>query len=303
MLYLKNMLKNDPTNEGLMYSLAERSLYGNKRDLAYRLLKLLKGSKDKVIRSKAYFLSYKIAKEDYFYLLQDHKIEEAKKLYKELQGLYHTILSEHMYEDKNLVMLYKEALFLNDQKSYYKLTKQLIINYPNNIEYLENGYYLAYKFKKYKRALQYIDKLIVLDKKRVLKWKDAKYFMLYNHISLKKAKDYLMKEAKGSNLWMEKFAEFYLAQKSYKDASKLYMKLFKQSTTHKEEIYYWIHAMNALQAGNYMSDAVTLGSRYEKSFYKERKVGSYLLKLYMAANEPQKARKLAKAILQLRRKK
>ena len=67
MLYLKNMLKNDPSNESLMLLLASQSLRSGKKDLAYKLLELLHNSKDKTVRYKAFRESYILAKEDYFY--------------------------------------------------------------------------------------------------------------------------------------------------------------------------------------------------------------------------------------------
>jgi len=303
MLYLQNMVDHDPKNEKLMFNLAKHSLSGNKRDLAYRLLQLLKNSKNKTIKSKSYQLSYQIAKEDYFYLLEDHKTKDAQKLYKDLKNLYKHIVNEQMYSNDDLEKLYKEALFLKDTHAIYMFTQKLITKEPNNIKYLKNGYYLAFKYKNYKKALSYLDKLIMLDTKQNQEWKEAKYFILYNHISLQEAKKFLIQEATISKIWLEKLASFYLANKNYKEASQVYMTLFKNATNDTQKFHFWIKAMDILRAGNDMQGASDLGAKYQNEFFHNKEARIYLLKLYIAANDQKRANLLARKILQVRKQK
>jgi len=67
MLYLENMLDNDPTNEALMLGLAEQSLRSGKRDLSLRLVELLHDTKDSETKKKVFVLTYNLLKEDYFF--------------------------------------------------------------------------------------------------------------------------------------------------------------------------------------------------------------------------------------------
>jgi hypothetical protein len=302
MLYLQNMLANDPTNEQLMLNLAQQSLRGNKRDLAYRLLKLLKKSKKTDIRQKAYQLSYEIAKEDYFYLLHDKKNGEAEKLFQELQALNRYIILKHYYKQDNLAELYKEAVFAKNDTLAYNILKQLLQKEPYNIKYIEDIYYLALNLHKYTEALHYSEQLSRYDIANTKKWKEAEYFILYKYISKKKAEDFLMQEAKHSLLWLERLAQLQLGQKFYKASSHSYMQLFQRSKNYNKKVHYWLMAMKVLQQGNYLKEATKIGRKYQKKFLQNREVRIYLLKLYLANNDAKSADNLAKQILKLKLK-
>jgi len=301
MLYLQNMLKNDPDNEELMYNLAKQSLKGKNRDLAYRLLKLLRKSKDRLIREEAYHLSYKILKENYYYLLQQGKKDEASKLLEEMRQLNHYI-ALHTTETDALEKLYNESIFLEDKLTAY-YTLQKILQKKASLEHLRSAYYLANELHRYDAALRYLDLLIEKDKEHQEEWKNAKYYTLYNHKSPKVAQKFLEKEAKRSQQWKEKLAAFYLTQKRYKASAQSYMELFSQTKDHKLRQKYWLKALEVLQAGNYLQEACELGSKYQKEFLESKRVRLYLLKLYLAANDLQRANELATDILKLKEEK
>jgi len=302
MLYLQNMLANDPQNEQLMLNLAKQSLRGEKRDLAYRLLKLLKRSKEKKIRKEAYLLSYKIAKEDYFYLLKDKKNIEAKKLYKELYALNLFIILNHFYTKDDIEQIYKEALFVKNDTMAYKFLTKLLQHDPYNLEYLQDAYYLAINLHKYNDAISLSERLAIYDMRHRQKWKEAKYFLLYHYVSKEKAQYYLMDEAKHSLLWLERLAQAQLAQKLYKASSYSYMQLFQKSKTYAKKQKYWLMAMKVLQQGGYLRDATKIARKYQNSFLQSQKVRIYLLKLYLASNDAKSANNLAKQILKLKLK-
>jgi len=300
MLYLRNMLKNDPNNEKLMLTLAKQSLRGEKRDLAYRLLKLLKKSKNLKIRNEAYLLSYKIAKEDYYYLLEDKKEREALSLFKELQELNRYIVTQHIY--KNTKQRYKESLFLKQPDLTYKLLQELLNKEPLNISYLKNAYALAMQFHHYQKALQYLQKLIQIDKEKSFYWKKAKYYLLENYFPSKQLLTWLEIEAKNSNYWHEQLALFYLQQKRYKTASKHYMQLFLKASNKEQKEEYWIKAIESLLAGNLLKEAKQLAIKYQKEFIKSKKARLLLLKLFLATNDLKQANKIAKTILYMKLK-
>ncbi len=301
MLYLKNMLKNDPDNEELMFNLAKQSLRGNKRDLAYRLLMLLKSSKNKEMQKKAYTLSYKIAKEDYYYLLKDKKYAEAKKLLKEMRELNRFIILHHFYSQTDLEQLYNESLFLQDKKSAYYLVQKLLLQNPKT-EYLQTAYYLANELHHYDAALNYLDMLIQKDSQHKRKWQEAKYYILYHYKSPQLAQAFLEQEAQHSSYWSEKLSKFYLGNKRYKEAADNYMKLFSKSSSYKQRLHYWMQALKSLQAGNLLKEASRLAAKYQKKFIGNKKARIYLLKLYLAANDLKRANQLAKDILKLKQR-
>jgi len=297
MLYLKNLLKNDPENEFLMYTLAEQSLRSGKKDLSFRLLGLLLKSKDEDMRIKSYYLSYQLAKEDYFYLIDKQKKLKADEKYRELQVFFNEIISQKFYPKDNLMELYKEAIFLKDTKNSYKIIKLLIYQDKSNVELVEDAYHISIKLKQFKDSIYYIDKLVDLDKKNTHKWNELKYYLIVKHYSFEKAEKLLKLYAQDSLFWKDKLGSFYLQNKKYILASKSYMKLFKSAQSQEEKIKLWKKAITYLNYGKYTQRAVDLAYKYEKYFYKNKGARIFLLRLYLSLGKLTRASNLSKRIL------
>lgn len=303
MLYLKNMLKNDPSNEALMLALAKQSTKADKRDLSFRLLSLLKNSKDMDIRRESYLLSYKIAKQDYFYFKEKHDKVNGQKLYAKMQSLFKVIVTHHYYPVNKSEFYYKDALLLNDMPSAYTLTKERLDEKPDNIEILKDAYYLSYQLKKYDDSIYYLQKLESIDTKHKRKWMDEQYFVLINTAPYDKAQKYMLNKAEFSPYWRERLAEFYLGQKEYTKAANVYMTLFDKAETKHEQRKLWLKAIDTLRSGNRLKDAVRLGYRYENYFFYDKRARIALLKLYISANDLKKANRLSQKILKIKKSK
>ncbi len=300
-IYLENMLKSDPSNEQLMLSLAQQAIKANKKYLAYKLLKILKKSKDVNIKKSTYLLSYQIAKEDYFYLKKEKKRDLLQQKYKELQTLFKTIIAKRFYTKESVAKLYKESSFLHDTKNGYFLLQKLLQKDPNNIKLLSDAYYLSSKLHKYDESISYLQHLTLLDKPHQNRWLDAQYYLLINYFPYKEAQQFLILHAKNSPIWEKRLIDFYIAHKQYKKAAQLYMNDFHHTTDPKEQLHLWFKAIQTLQAGVLLKDAVQLGSRYENYFFQEKKARVMLLKLYISANDLHKANRLSQKILKIKR--
>jgi len=297
MLYLRNMLKHDPTNESLMLALAKQSLQTGKKDLSYKLLGLLNESKNKEIKAEATILRFKLAKDDYFYIESKNQKTRLEQQYKKLQGLLKEIVSQHLYKEGDVLDLRKEALFLKDIQSNYALLRILIKRDSENIDYIRDAFYLANSLGRFKEALYYINRLIFLDKKNSAKWNEAKYFLYLDKNSYEKSEAYIKSQAKKSKFWDKKLLSFYLYNKKYKKLSNKYMMDFKNTTNFNKKMELWLKAINALRAGNYLKEAVSLGYKYENYFFNSKKARVELLRLYISSNDLVKAKKLSKKIL------
>ena len=300
-LYLKNMLKNDPSNEALMLSLAKQAYLAKKKDLSFQLLKLLRNSQNEQTRAKAYKLSYEIAKEDYFYLKHIHKTEALSKKYAQLHQIFSTIISEHFYTKDEVEKLYKESYFLNDKKSAYYLVQELLQQRPHDIKLLKDAYYLSYALQDYKASMHYLDRLSAEDRADKKRWLDEKYFLLMKHYSNAEAEAYIIARAQSSTYWRERLINFYLQHKQYKKAAQVYMNEFHSASSHKEQRELWLQALRTLQAGGELKAAVRLGHRYENYFLRDKKARMALLKLYLSANDVKKANRLSQKILRIKR--
>jgi len=297
-LYLKNMLRNDSSNENLMLSLAEQSLDSGNKDLSFKLLELLHDTKDKNIRTSAYLLSYRLAKDDYFYL-QEHNMEAAKQdKYKELTSLYETMIHNGLYKDKDIKSLYREASFLKNITARAVFVHKLLLKNPQDIQLLSDAYYIARKMKDNKKALAYIDKIIAVDTQNSLTWNKTKFNILLQEYPFNDARMLLKKLAKDSQYWQSNLATFYLYNKQYQNAADVYMKIFKTEKTYAKKKKLFNKALKILQGSNKPKETAKLAYRYEDYFYKDREMRNELLKVYMATGDLTKAGKLSKRMLE-----
>jgi len=300
-LYLKDMLKNDPSNETLMLSLAKQAFKANKKDLSFKLLALLRNSKNTKTKEDAYRLSYKIAKEDYFYLKTKNKTQEMQKKYAELKQIFHHIITQKFYTESEIEKLYKESYFLHDKKTSYFLLQKLLTKNPNDLKLLQDAFYLSYDLKNYEQSMLYLDKLTLKDKRNSTKWLDERYYLLLKHYSFKDAESFIISHAQNSVYWKKRLVSFYLQHKKYKKVAQLYMNDFHHSSSYKERKELWLKAIKTLQAGGYNKDAVRLAYRYENYFIKDKEARITLLKLYISANDLKKANRLSKKVLKMER--
>ncbi len=300
-LYLKNMLRNDPHNEKLILTLAQKSIKSQNRDLALHLLELLKKSPHTEVQQQAYLLSYELLKQNYFFLQNKHDTKGMQKLRKELQDVFLVILNKHFYKKNDIDMLYKEAMFLQSKEAQYLLLKQKLQTDPHDVKMLSDAYYLALAMKKYDAAFGYLDTLTRLDAKHAKKWKDAHYFLLTQIYNYKELEKYLLQKAEHSSYWQKRIIQFYLAHKKYKKAAAYYMHLFEQAKSYHAKRDLWLKAVKTLQSGDLLDDAVQLGSQYEDYFIQSKKARMTLLKLYISANKLKKANALSQKILQQKR--
>ncbi|QOP44912.1 hypothetical protein [Sulfurimonas paralvinellae] len=298
-LYLKNMLRNDPKNEKLILTLAQKSIKSQNRDLALSLLELLKKSNHIEVQKQAYLLSYELLKQNYFFLENKHETHKMQKLRKKLEKTFLFILDKHFYEQKDLPMLYKEAMFLRSQPAQYQLVREMLQKKPKDIKLLSDALYLATKLKRYDEALNYVQLLTQVDKKHIKRWNNEHYFLLTQLSSYKKMEAYLLHAAQSSTFWQKKLIDYYLSYKQYKKAADYYMTLFYRTSSYKKRKKLWTKAIKTLVSGNLLKDAVKLGSKYEDYFIKDKSSRLLLLKLYLSANEVQKAKRLSRKILKV----
>ncbi len=296
-LYLKNMLKNDSSNEALMLALAEQSYKQGNKDLSAQLLGLLYDSKNKKRRAKAYVLSYKLAKDDYEYLKKKNFQKDVMLKYAELQAMYRTIISDGLYEQKDIEMLYKEGSFLGDKQSSYILLQKLLHKDPKNRHLLSDGYYLSRSMGKYKEALGYTEKLLAVGVKKPSKWRKIQYNLIFEKYNKKDAIDFLKKEAKSSKYWQTKLAEYYVYKKQYQNAVDLYMKKFQEQKKYARKKKFFQKAIGILLAADKTQDAADLTYKYEKYFFKDKEMRVHMLKTYLAAGDVRKARRLSQKML------
>lgn len=294
MVYLQNMLKQDPSNESLILLIANNNYKAGKLIASYGLLKPLMSSENPEIRKNASLLSYKLAKERY-YVVKDEK--QKAQIKDDLRDIFKNIVDNVYYSKENLNEFYNESFFLGMTSYTFRLLKEKISYAPNDIKLLTDAYYLADKLDYGPEVINYLDTLQTKDIDNRDNWILAEYNYYMKKDNLKDAEELLKAHAQTSFKWGEKLAEFYLATESYQAASQTYMQLYNRSNASNDKKRYFIEALKSLQAGSLMKEAVALGYRYENRYLKDTQVRVFLLKLYLAANDLKKANDLSKKIL------
>ena len=300
MLYLENMLKNDPTNETLMLSLATQSLRSGRKDLAERLLALLHKSKDPKILYKVYRESYTLEKEDYFYFHAKKDIQGQKKHFKLLTKLFDTIDSAHYYSDKEYGFMFKEAIFLQEPTKAYHFVLAKKDAKSIDIAQMKQVYYLALKQNNKEYSFKAVDFEMTQDTRHKKKWQKAKYYLLVKFSTHDEIISYLKSQAPKSHFWQEKLAQYYLSQKEFKKSADVYLQEFQASSEYEDQKFYFKKSLSTLATGSRKNEILRVAKRYENHFFHDKSMRKYLLKIYIANGKPEYAAALSKKILQRR---
>lgn len=290
MLYLKNILEQEPDNEVMMLLLAEQSLSSGNKDLSLKLLELLLKSKDDVIRQRVTFLSYDIIKNNYEY-------SKDEKLKIRLKELLAKIIEDNVYPKEDIRKWYEEAIFLDYDEAKYVFIKQILAEDERNVELIKIAYYLSVTLNQSDDTTDYIHRLAEYDTQRSAEWKRDEYYTLIHHKEYERAEVLLRVYAEESLEWTLRLAEFYLMRGRYKESSKIYIDLFNSSNDYVERKNYFFKSVRALQGGNYLEETAKLARSYESYYAKDREVRNFLLKVYMATGYLDYAFILSKQIL------
>lgn len=292
------MLKNDPTNEKLMLSLATKSLKSGRKDLATKLLSLLHTSKNPQILYRSYRESYTLVKEEYFYFLHKKNLQKQKSYLKKLVKLFSTIYTSHYYQTRESDMMLQEALFLQQPEKAFHLAREKEEKISKEIAEMEQIYYLALKQNNQEYSFKAVDFEVAHDKKNHRKWQEAKYYLLVKYYTHNQIVNYLKPKAKVSHFWQEKLAKYYFSQKEFTNSASIYMQEFSTSRSYKKKKFYFKKTISTLAAGEEMYAIVRVAKEYENYFFHDKSMRKYLLKTYIIYGKPEYAAALSKKILQ-----
>ncbi|WP_331774818.1 hypothetical protein [Sulfurospirillum sp. 1612] len=293
-IYLKNMIRSDPTSEPLMLSLAQKSLKAGKLHLALGIVGLLYKSTDAHIRKEAYLLGYQLEKATYYFAKDSQGKEEAIQA---LKSNLSVIVQQHYYDTKESYHWYQEALFLKETQKAYQFIQITLKEHPDNIAYLKDAYYLSEQVGKSTESIQYLHALQRHDGAHLSQWLEEEYQFLVKIKHIAQAESLLLKLAPGSVYWSNKLAEFYNAQNEQIKSAMVYKRLFQTASTYSKKKHYYLLAIKMLRAGNHTKMASDFAYKYQNRFLKEREMRILLLKLYTAAGDVPKAASLSKKIL------
>jgi hypothetical protein len=297
-VYLKNMLHSDPNNPQLKLDLGLLYLKDAKPHMAMERFKPLLHHNNLAIRLQAYEKSYDAAKVLYFNAKKNEKKALQNTL---LKPLFAAIMHQGLYDRAKLKKWYGEAIFLGDIVNAYLLQRQRALFAPDNININAELFYLAQRLHHFNVALNTLHRLESIDTKERNQWIMNEYYLLSNQKQYDAVEQLLIKNSEVSPQFKALLANFYLNRKKYLKSANLYLSLVKKTKAEEKKSLYLLKALQALRAGNYTKKAADIGYSYQSEFIHVKKVRIYLLQLYFATNQLQKAVALSKKILKMQR--
>jgi superfamily I DNA/RNA helicase len=158
--YLEAFIKNSPSDEYLLYDLAQRVIKIRNMDLAVKLLALLSNSKDPELRKKSILLAYKINKLIYA-SADDEKIKRTykKKAIEDLKRIF----QDEVYK-KDVDKWYSEAIFFDQKELELKALKLLYEKMKNKEIPATHSFYLKeFQLALYKGDIKLKYDFVLLD--------------------------------------------------------------------------------------------------------------------------------------------
>ncbi len=298
--YLEELIKNYPNYPDLKLLLAKKYIQIGEIKKANILLKdyiNLKGNDPAVI-----LLKFELLKYDAF------SYKEGSQERKESLMILRQYLRENIQYINDpiyLKYLFNEAVALDDPISAREIAYKLSISKDKDrVYYLEKLVDLSIGTGDYEKALKALKKLYIIQPERSKYWlKKLAEIELHLGRYLDAVKRYellfrIEKDYKKRSEYIKKTADILLWHKKYRKAAYVYIKGMEISPDFESKKRYFIKALKTLESGNHLSDAVKLIRRYGFDFVKDKETAKLMIKIALASNEPELARKLSIEVLE-----
>jgi len=286
-LYLKNLIKLNPQDSSLVLAMAKTLYQQQKIELASELLQILESNPDGKIKKESTFLHLTINNEK----LKSIKDEDKKKIIVDKsRELLNSILIYDIEDIQTNKNLYQIALAIGEKKTALKLNMDIIKKTKNDeyLYWLKNAHYLSDDIADDITDISVLKKLLKEDDKLTDIWLNA--------LLPKLKTDKQMQDLKVS-LKDEQLANFYIYNKQYIKANKLYQSMLNKSKNINEKKNILLKSIKTLSSVNLVKNAALLAHKYENDFLDDIQMRKTLLKLYLAANKPNLAKKLSLKII------
>lgn len=206
-------------------------------------------------------MHYRVVKQRVF--LHPEGSRERNKVFLEVRKLLEKIVMQEG-DEKTLETLYEEALQMASPDIALEISEKLVNKKTGNqkIYWLKEAYKQSLATSNYLKAERHLTNLLEVDREN-------------------------------RAFWLSKLVEVALPKGEYEKISQIYIKAMQESEKKGDRREFFLKALKILQAGNLIRNAMSLAEKYEDEFIHDNEVIKYLLKLYLAGNDQQKARRLA----------
>ncbi len=288
-IYLENMLRLEPENKALTLALLKASIKSGKYDLALKMADLLQKDADAQLSRELMGFRFEALKVKYFSTNEQRYQAEVKM---QISDLLAKVINDQYYDDNHLEYWYKGSreFSLNTPALFFLYR---LLEREEKSVWLEECFYISADIKDQKMQTECLARLRKIDIDRYDEWTQQAYYLAVQEGEIERALALLKEMASRSVRWREELAKFYVELKRYKEGSAEYMLLHKGAKTAGEKKHYLLKALQALQYGALMEEATLLARQYESSYYKDEAMSRMFIKLYLAAEKLDDAKRVS----------
>ncbi len=288
-IYLENMLRLEPENKALTLALLKASIKSGKYDLALKMADLLQKDADAQLSRELMGFRFEALKVKYFSTNEQRYQAEVKM---QISDLLAKVINDQYYDDNHLEYWYKGSreFSLNTPALFFLYR---LLEREEKSVWLEECFYISADIKDQKMQTECLARLRKIDIDRYDEWTQQAYYLAVQEGEIERALALLKEMASRSVRWREELAKFYVELKRYKEGSAEYMLLHKGAKTAGEKKHYLMKALQALQYGALMEEATLLARQYESLYYKDEAMSRMFIKLYLAAEKLDDAKRVS----------
>lgn len=288
-IYLENMLRIEPENETLMLALLKASIKSGKYDLSLKMADLLQKDADAQLSRELMSFRFEALKVKYFSTNEKRYQAEVKM---QISDFLTKVINEQHYDDDNLEYWYKGSreFSLNNPALFFLYR---LLEREEKSVWLEECFYISTDLKDQKMQTECLARLRKIDINRYDEWTQQAYYLAVQEGEIERALALLREMASRSVRWRKELAKFYVELKRYKEGSAEYMLLYKGAKIAGDRKAYLIKALQALQYGALMEEATLLARKYERLYYKDEVMSRMFIKLYLAAEKLDDAKRVS----------
>jgi tetratricopeptide (TPR) repeat protein len=291
-IYLKNMLRIEPDNTKLILASAKILLKEQKMDLAYKLINVLKNSKDLEIKKEVLYLEFE------YWKIKRQKAKNKKEQIKINKKLREIIREIAKFKKINSPKKwYQEAISLEERSSALKFLEPRIKKGEKDA--LESCVYIASEIKNNQKEIECLERLSKVEKEFPKKWVLALYSLYLEEKNYKKAYKVARELAKIDPTLKSEPARVNILAKNYKSAVDDYLRLYNEELDPVKKVNYLFRAINTLQNGGKKEEAIKLAKKYQEKYLDNDEVIKKFIRFYLSINNLKEANALAKRILHI----
>ena len=291
-VYLQNMLRLEPANTKLMLAAANVSLERGNLDLTEKLLSVLEKESNPSIEKKLKWPKLKLLKAQIDKSINPKYIAQKNK---EIAHTIRTVAQKNLFDKKDALLWYREAINMHMKEESIQFIK--FLEKSDDPIGLEACVYTLTEPKYREERINCAMRLVKRGGKDAKKWLVTAWRLYTDDGNYKKAVEVLEKLSKIDASYQEELAKAKFAAGEFRQASELYMKLYKKSTSYERKKHYLLRAIDSLREGKYYEDAVRLAQKYEDLYLKDEDMSQKLIKRYLSVGNIGAARDLSTKIL------